>query len=112
MQFKRAVKLVYMYRDASNWKQLGSVVFGTNSDTSVDALNEQLVNILDEDKFFVAHKSGVPELFPDDWNLNSPLHHGWHEASGFHEVNPTDWHPTKSIEDFMKQVCHVDEEYV
>lgn len=50
----------YFYRDGSNYKQWGSVVFRGASEA---ALRDRLFAALDSDGYFIAHQVRLPELF-------------------------------------------------
>jgi hypothetical protein len=53
-------RVEYLYRDASNYKQWGEVIFRGVCD---DALRDRLTATLDSGTFFVAHQVRLPELF-------------------------------------------------
>lgn len=50
----------YFYRDGSNYKQWGSVVFRGACDA---ALRDRMFAALDNDGYFIAHQVRLPELF-------------------------------------------------
>lgn len=53
----------YLYRDGSNDKRWGTVVFRGNREP---ALVQRLLAALTDDGFFVAHQVLIPELFFED----------------------------------------------
>lgn len=75
----------YLYRDASNYKTLGSVSL---IDTMTDAERSELVACLDGGEFFVAEQIGLPPLcaalFPHG---GGPIEddHAWHMFDGFRD---------------------------
>lgn len=56
-------RVEYLYRDASNYKQWGEVVFRGDCDAT---LQHRLTATLDSGAFFVAHQVRLPELFFSD----------------------------------------------
>lgn len=93
-------KFHYCYRDASNYKQFGEVVFG-----GANTLQEQqgLESAFDEGRYFVAHQIGIPEVFFDYGEDSVQDDHSWHE---YMELEPTDAEPTdpRTFSEFVKQV--------
>jgi hypothetical protein len=53
-------RVEYLYRDGSNYKQWGAVVFRGECDES---LVRRLFAALDREEFFIAHQVRLPELF-------------------------------------------------
>ena len=90
----------YIYRDASNWKKYGEVVFAGAPD---EGLVQRLVATLDSGELFIAEQVRVPDLFFDDWP-DEQEDHCWHE---FHGLKATDQAPTdefsRSIEEFVTE---------
>ena len=64
----------FMYRDASNYKYWGDVVFAGDID---DALSARLSRAFESTEFFIADQIGVREVFPTDWPLEQD-DHCWH----------------------------------
>jgi hypothetical protein len=67
----------YLYRDGSNYKQWGGIVFRGTCDA---ALHNRLVAALERTEFFIAHQARLPEVFFKDgppWADD----HCWHELS-------------------------------
>ena len=64
----------YMYRDASNYKYWGEVVFAGAID---DALSGRLSRAFESTEFFIADQIGIREVFPADWPLDQD-DHCWH----------------------------------
>lgn len=85
-----AVALDYLYRDGSNCKASGSVVFAGDAD---EALVARLKAALDDGQWFIAGQVGVPEVFLWDggeYEANED-DHCWHELI---DVSATDAVPT------------------
>jgi hypothetical protein len=101
-----AVLFNYMYRDASNYKSAGEVVFeGEYS----QELEERLTAAFDGGQFFKASQIGIPEVFlyEDGYEFDKQDDHTWHEFCG---ISPADGRDKpndedgRTIEDFVKQV--------
>lgn len=94
-------RVEYLYRDGSNYKQWGAVVFRGECDGS---LNRRLFAALDREEFFIAHQVRLPELFFDDRALYAD-DHCWHEMG---EVTTTsaaaDDLLERTIEEFVVEV--------
>lgn len=91
----------YLYRDASNFKKWGSVVFGG---ALSDDLRARIRRALHDEEWFIADQVGVPELLFDDYPLNQD-DHCWHEFSVLVDTDevPNDTRH-RSIEDFVREV--------
>ena len=50
-----SVKLIYLYRDAVNYKKWAEVVFSNPERLELEPLNKTLTDALYPDDFFVAH---------------------------------------------------------
>lgn len=76
----------YMYRDASNYKQHGEVVF---RGTFTPAQEKALKAALEDGEFFNAKVVKVPEVFFETCGEDD---HGWHEFVSLSRTNkkPTD----------------------
>ncbi|MEX0740803.1 MAG: hypothetical protein WD071_15820 [Pseudohongiella sp.] len=74
------IQFNYLYRDAGNFKQFGSVVFDNNKCISVEELENQVRAALIDGQYFIAAKVGVPNLWVCPYDAE--LDHGWHEFEG------------------------------
>lgn len=90
----------YLYRDASNYKEWGTVTFSG----AMAGLQERLMAALDSHELFIAHQVRVPELFFEQWPASGD-DHCFHE---FDSMEPTDAaaddHHSRSIEAFVEEV--------
>src|SRR5947208_14121923 len=90
----------YLYRDGSNYKQWGTVIFRGRG----ESWGLRLVAALDRDEFFIAHQVRLPELFFADRPLYAD-DHCWHERG---EVTATsaaaDDLLGRTMEDFVAEV--------
>jgi hypothetical protein len=94
-------RVEYLYRDGSNYKQWGAVVFRGDCDES---LVRSLLAALDREEFFIAHQVRLPELFFADRPLYAD-DHCWHDMG---EVTRTsaaaDDLMGRTIEEFVAEV--------
>jgi hypothetical protein len=108
-------RINYLYRDASNWKSWGDVIFPGRMTKSLYA---RLQAALSEEKYFIASQVGIPEVFLWDENAeydrdNPPSNlkagdymlsvddHCWHEFSDYElvEFKPND---SRTIQQFVE----------
>jgi hypothetical protein len=93
----------YLYRDASNYKAWGSVVFAGKT---TDDLTRGLLRALESSEFFIAHQVRIPELFTDlqSWPLEQD-DHCWHEFSCIESTSEAaNDRYGRSIEEFIAEV--------
>ena len=96
-----------MYRDASNYKSHGGVVFeglpGADSEDKIKAA-------LESSCYFIASQVDVPDLFLflDQYDYDEQDDHCWHEYIG---LEPTDMEVTderqRSISEFVAELCKI-----
>jgi hypothetical protein len=71
----RNVKFHYLYRDGSNYKKCGDVVFSNVKDLSVESALKSLRRSFSDDGLFIAHQVRIPEVFlADEYPLNEDDH--------------------------------------
>jgi hypothetical protein len=91
----------YLYRDASNYKQWGSIVF---AGSLTPAMLERLTRSLESSEFFIADQVRVPEVFHDTWPSYDD-DHCWHEWAGFELTDcDADDRFGRTIEQFVGEV--------
>lgn len=57
------IKFNYMYRDASNYKAWGSVIFNNPDGSALSDINTHLLNSFGMDGLFIASQIRIPEVF-------------------------------------------------
>lgn len=75
------IEFSYLYRDGSNCKRYGSVIFANPERLDCEEFAEQLAETMDENTYFIAGQVGIPEVF--HWLTDYPvteLDHCWHES--------------------------------
>jgi len=94
------IKFNYIYRDASNYKQYGSIFLSNPNNISVTLIENIIRKNLIDGEFFVANKWGVPPLFFDMKNEDD---HEWHE---FENIEITEEPPYSglAIEDLLDRI--------
>lgn len=72
----------YVYRDGSNWKAFGAVVFGGSQKMRLDLAERRIREACEEGCLFIAHQVDIPELFL--WLVYDLYEddHCWHEFLG------------------------------
>lgn len=71
------IRVAYLYRDASNYKQHGEVIFSNEKQLAVDEIEKQIRSFLSDGLFFIAQQMHVEERFFD---VVSDDDHPWHEV--------------------------------
>ena len=102
------VKFVYLYRDASNYKAWGEVIFDNTDNLVLYEIEERLRRSLDGGEYFLANQVCIPEVFLFQKDIFTEDDHYYHE---FHCVEYTSNQCTdfygRSIKTFVEQVEHV-----
>lgn len=85
------IEFSYLYRDAGNFKQFGSVIFSNKECFAPEIIASMLKKSLIDELFFDPLLAEVPTLFFDD--IDEELDHDWHEFENVKEVEtpPNDW---------------------
>jgi hypothetical protein len=101
----RHIRFKYLYRDASNYKQWGSVIFSNPEHIPIDEIDRLLKSNFEEKCFFIAHQAGLPELFIYDDEPISSEDHCYHEYDSVDVIEQVGFAaPTRSISEFMVTV--------
>jgi hypothetical protein len=97
------IKFNYLYRDAANYKQFGSIVFTNASGKSSASLEAELRSVLIDSEFFEANRVDIPDLYADDWDHD--IDHGWHEFDELEETQELcDDLLNRDFSEFLKQL--------
>ena len=70
------IRFIYMYRDASNYKQHGEAIFSNENQLEVDEIQKQIVACLNDGEYFIARQIHIEERFFDALYDDD---HPWHE---------------------------------
>ena len=79
------IELTYLYRDAANYKNWGTVVFSNTQDMTLSDIESAARRGVIDGAWFVAQDVGLPDLRPEDWD--DEIDHDWHEL---HSLSETD----------------------
>ena len=99
------IKFNYLYRDGSNYKSWGEVIFSNPENLTVNEIAERLLDAFLPDKQFIVHQISIPEkfLFIDEKITRDD--HCYHE---FDCIEVCQEYPTdllkRSIADFLQEV--------
>lgn len=63
MNDQKNVRLNYLYRDASNYKKWGAVIFSNPDVWSLEKIEEEPRACFEEDMYFIASQIDIPEVF-------------------------------------------------
>jgi hypothetical protein len=99
------IKFNYLYRDGSNFKSWGEVIFSNPEQLTLNEIETRLVNAFLPDKLFVASQISIPEKFLFADGKFTKHDHCYHEFDCVEvcQENPTD-KLERSITDFLKAV--------
>lgn len=100
-----AVRLTYLYRDGSNYKSWGEVVFSNPEEVPLQQIEHRLRRTFDSDSIFAAHQLRLPEVFLYRDGVVTEFDHCFHE---FYTVSYTDEIPNdtyrRTIMDLIEEV--------
>lgn len=63
MNVHENVRLNYLYRDASNYKKWGAVIFSNPDARALEKIEEELTACFEEQMYFIASQVDIPEVF-------------------------------------------------
>ena len=99
------IKFNYMYRDASNYKAWGNVIFINPDELTLLEINTHLINSFGMDRLFIASQIRIPEVFlylDDDVTIDD---HCFHEFTSVKFTSETENDKYgRSINEFIKEV--------
>lgn len=101
----RNIEFRYLYRDGSNYKFWGQVVFSNPEDVELNTVDILLRELFETEDLFIADQIDIPEVFPFIEKSLTASDHCYHE---FHEVTDTAETPSDSLQrtviQFLRQV--------
>ena len=99
------IRFGYLYRDGSNFKSWGEVVFSNPEGLAVNEIEEKLLASFLPDNQFIARQIAIPEKFLFADGNFTKYDHCYHEFDCVEicQENPTD-ESERSIIDFLKEV--------
>ena len=96
------IKFYYLYRDASNYKRYGYVVFANPNNISVVSIEETIRENLIDGEYFDAAGWQLPLLFFEVPNADD---HDWHEFEDIEETEEVS--QTKTIDEFLNSISAI-----
>lgn len=95
------ISLHYLYRDYSNYKRHGSVIFSNPNHRSVEEIDAVIRKHLIDEQWFVHTTWGLPDLHFEktDWETD----HAWHEYSHV-ELSTESSKPDCTIEELFSRL--------
>jgi hypothetical protein len=97
------IRVHYLYRDGSNYKKWGSIVFHDPDDFSIETIQRQLQSAFSE--VFIAHQVRVPEIFLASEDRLTSDDHCFHEFSAVEKTSDAPNDPyRRSISNFLTEV--------
>ena len=70
------IRFIYLYRDASNYKQHGEVILSNEMQMTLEEIDQQIRSLLSDGLFFIAQQVQLEERF---FAVISEDDHPWHE---------------------------------
>lgn len=70
------IRFIYLYRDASNYKQHGEAILSNETQLAVEEVDKQIHSLLSDGSFFIARQVQLEERFFAVVNEDD---HPWHE---------------------------------
>lgn len=99
------IRFVYMYRDASNYKQHGEVILPNETQRTVEEIDQQIRSLLSDRLFFIAQQVKIEERFFD---VVSEDDHPWHEYVSVEATTDPTFDPVpeekRDIAQFLKEL--------
>ena len=99
------IRFNYLYRDGSNYKSRGEVIFSNPENLTVSEIEEKLLQAFLPDKQFIASQITIPEKFLFTDMRFTRYDHCYHEFDGVEvcEEDSTD-SLGRSVIDFLRDV--------
>ena len=70
------IRFIYLYRDASNYKQHGEVILSNETQLAVEEIDQTIRSLLSDGSFFIARQVQLEERF---FTVVNEDDHPWHE---------------------------------
>jgi hypothetical protein len=99
------IKFNYLYRDGSNYKSWGEVIFSNPEQITLDEIETRLIDAYLPDKLFIASQIYIPEKFSFLNGKFTKYDHCYHEFDSVEicQEEPTDA-SERSITNFLRDV--------
>ncbi len=97
------IKLSYLYRDASNYKQYNQVVFANPMELPLQQIQAIITSKLIDGSWFIAKDWNLPDLHFKEYDWDDETDHHWHELESIEETTEAEIQPI-SIENFLESI--------
>lgn len=99
------IRFCYLYRDGSNFKSWGEVLFSNQENLSITEIEEKIFHAFLPDKLFVASQISIPEKFLFACGKYTEHDHCYHEFDCLETSadEPTD-SSNRSISEFLQDI--------
>jgi len=97
------IKLSYLYRDASNYKQFHEVVFTNSGNIPFKEIQSIIRSSLIDECWFVAKDWKLPDMHFKEYEWDEQRDHQWHELESIEETAEVETVET-SIKDFLEVI--------
>ncbi len=99
------IRFCYLYRDGSNFKSWGEVLFSNPETLSVAEIEEKIIQAFLPDKLFIASQVSIPEKFLFANGKYTEYDHCYHEFDCLEICvdEPTD-SANRSISEFLQDI--------
>jgi len=102
------IRFIYLYRDASNYKQHGEVILSNETQFAVEEIDQTIRSLLSDDSFFIARQVQLEERF---FAIVNEDDHPWHEFVQVETTTDPTFDPVpeakRDITQFLKELEHV-----
>jgi hypothetical protein len=100
------IRFIYLYRDASNYKQHGEVIYLNETHLTVEEVDRQIRSFLSDGSFFIARQVQLEERFFAVVNEDD---HPWHEYVSVAATTDPTFDPVpgqkRDIAQFLKELA-------
>ena len=98
------IRFIYLYRDASNYKQHGEVIFSNETQRAVEEIDQTIRSLLSDGCFFIARQVQLEERFFAVVNEDD---HPWHEFVQVEATTDPIPEAKRDIAQFLKELEQV-----
>ena len=102
------IRFIYLYRDASNYKQHGEVILSNETQMTLEEVDTQIRSVLSDGLFFIAQQVQLEERF---FAVISEDDHPWHEFVQVESTTDPTFDPVpevkRNLAQFLKELEQV-----
>ena len=99
------IRMIYLYRDASNYKQHGEVILSNETHLAVEKIDTQIHSLMSDGLFFIAQQVQLEECFFAVVNEDD---HPWHEYVSVEATTDPTFDPVpeqkRDVTNFLKEL--------